>query len=62
MDIISEIIGQFMWRAISTPIVWILATPYILVMSFFGKNTYFKNMKMYYKRIKDYFWLLKENK
>ena len=29
---------------------------------FFGKDTYLKNMKMYYKRIKDYFWPLKEKK
>ena len=56
MDLISEIIGQFIWDIIVVPLVWILATPFILVMSFFGKEGYFKNMKMYYKKIKDYFW------
>lgn len=60
VDLLSEIIGQLIWRVISAPLVWVLATPYILVMSFFGKDTYFKNMKTYYKRIKDYFWFLKE--
>ena len=62
MDLISGITGDLIWGVIRVPVVWILATPYILIMSFFGKDTYLKNMKMYYKRIKDYFWPLKEKK
>ena len=60
MDLIAEIIGQFIWGIIVVPLVWILATPVILVMSFFGKEAYWQNMKTYYRKIKDYFW--KKNK
>ncbi len=56
MELVSAIIGQFIWGIIVVPLVWILATPFILVMSFFSKNKYGKNMKMYYKGIKNYFW------
>ncbi len=56
MDMILEVVGEFIWAIIAVPLAWILATPFILVMSFFGKNTYFKNLTTYYKRIKDYFW------
>ncbi len=56
MDFISEIIGSFVWMVVGVPILWILATPFILVLSFFGKGTYVDNAKQYYARIKKGFW------
>ncbi|MDO8499493.1 MAG: hypothetical protein Q7S66_02425 [bacterium] len=54
MELISEIIGQIISSIIVIPLAWILATPFILVMSFFGTEAYFINLKKYYKKIKDY--------
>lgn len=54
--LIWDIIVVPIWNRIILPIMWILATPFIIIMSLFGEDTYFQNMKKYYVRIKNYFW------
>ncbi len=56
MDFILEVVVGLIWDIVAIPLVWILATPFILVMALFGKDTYFKNAIAYYKKIKDYLW------
>jgi len=50
-----ELIFDILEDLLLVPILWILATPFILILSFFGKKSYYQNLKNYYKKIKDRF-------
>ena len=58
-DFILEIIISIIIEYISKPLLifisWIIASPVIFIMSFYGKNTYLNNLISSYSKIK-IFW------
>lgn len=46
---------DFLLEILLMPIVCVIATPVLLILSFFGSGSYWENMKSYYKRIKNFF-------
>ena len=51
-----DIIFDFIFEIVLLPLAWIVATPFLLILSFFGKESYGTNLKNYYKKIKKFIW------
>jgi hypothetical protein len=51
MEFILEVVGYFIIYAMELPGILILSTPVILIKSFFGKQSYLKNMRESYGKI-----------
>jgi len=56
MQIIFELILNILTWAIFLPVVLIIATPYILISSFIGENSYLQNLNIKYRKVID-FWI-----
>lgn len=54
LEIIFEILLEILFYIIFLPVAFILSTPVILILSFFGKKSYISNLKNYYSRV--YHW------
>jgi hypothetical protein len=55
MSLILEIMMSFVWWAIGFPVVWIIVTPVIFVISIFGNGHYWTKLKKHYGTVTE-FW------
>ncbi len=56
-EIVIEILLYILVYALAFPVVGVLSTPVILIIAIWGEDSYFANVKAYYKRV--FKWLTK---